>query len=364
MNRRRILIGTGGALLLAGAGALGWRRSIGSMAGYDRYAARLRAPLPSDPTLADLIRFATLAANSHNTQPWRFRVGDGAIDILPDFSHATPVVDPDDHHLFISLGCATGNLAIAAMATGRPGELEIEAGGERVRYIFSKGASRPDPLLAAIPLRQSTRAEYDGRPIPAAGIAALRQAAELPGVRVVFVTDRMQMGRLRDLVVVGNEMQMTDPAFRAELKHWIRFNPRDAMASGDGLLSAATGNPALPGFLGGPVFDRFVTAAGENGKVARQIDSSAGIVVLTAEREDRAHWIAVGRACQRFALTATALGLKHAFVNQPVEVAGLRPELAAMIGEDGRRPDIVMRFGYGPTLPFSPRRPAEAVMLR
>ena len=79
--------------------------------------------------------------------------------------------------------------------------------------------------------------------------------------------------------------------------------------------------------------------------------------------ETVADWIAVGRACQRFALQATALGLKHAFVNQPVEVAALRPDLAALIGAPGRRPDIVMRFGYGPTLPWSLRRPVDAVIV-
>ena len=36
-------------------------------------------------------------------------------------------------------------------------------------------------------------------------------------------------------------------------------------------------------------------------------------------------------------LQATALGLKQAFVNQPVEVAALRPELAAVIGMPGFR---------------------------
>jgi hypothetical protein len=70
----------------------------------------------------------------------------------------------------------------------------------------------------------------------------------------------------------------------------------------------------------------------------------------------------VGQACQRFALQATALGLKHAFINQPVEVPSLRPELASLIGLPGRRPDIVMRFGYGPTLPYAPRRPVAAVI--
>jgi hypothetical protein len=69
-----------------------------------------------------------------------------------------------------------------------------------------------------------------------------------------------------------------------------------------------------------------------------------------------------GRASQRFALQATALGLKHCFVNQPIEVSALRPQLAGLLGMPGRRPDLVMRFGYGPALPFSPRRPVNAVL--
>lgn len=69
------------------------------------------------------------------------------------------------------------------------------------------------------------------------------------------------------------------------------------------------------------------------------------------------------QACQLFALPATALGLKHSFVNQPVEVVQLRPALAALIGMPGRRPDIVMRFGYGPALPMSARGPVEAVLV-
>ena len=54
--------------------------------------------------------------------------------------------------------------------------------------------------------------------------------------------------------------------------------------------------------------------------------------------------------------------MKHAYIIQPVEVPSLRPELAALVGVVGRRPDIVMRFGYGPTLPYAPRRPVAAVL--
>jgi nitroreductase len=360
MNRR-VLLGTGVGAALALTGIVAWRSSTGSMTDYEAYARSLRAPLNDDPDIADLLRCATLAANSHNTQPWRFRVEPGAIAILSDPSRRTPVVDPDDHHLFVSLGCAAENLVIAATATGRPGALDSAPDGS-VHYRFATGRPAPNPLLAAILTRQSTRGDYNGRAVPSADVAALARAAAMPGVRVAIITDARRLDAVRDLVIAGNSAQMADEGFMRELKQWLRFNPRNAMAAGDGLFAAASGNPVLPDRLGGLAFDRFFTAQSENDKYARHLASSAGAAVFLAERADRAHWIAVGRACQRFALTATSLGLKHAFINQPVEIARLRPALTSLVGEAGLRPDIVMRFGYGPALPFSPRRAVAAVM--
>lgn len=359
MNRRGFVWGAVGA---AAAGVVGWRAATGSMADYERYAAALRQELPKAPDLLDLVRYATLAPSGHNAQPWHFRIAASEIRIEPDPSRATPVVDPDDHHLFISLGCAVETLRIAAEATGRPGEIGIGDDGT-LRYAFATGAARSDPLFAAIPRRQSTRAAFDGRPVPAADIRALATAAEMAGVHLAILTERPQIDRARDLVLAGNDTQMSDPAFMTELKHWLRFSPRDAMARGDGLFTAASGNPVMPDLLGGTAFNLFVTAKGEHGKYARQIDTSAGIAIFTGERADKAHWIAVGRACQRFALAATGVGLCTSFLNQPVEVAGLRPELAEIAGVKGKRPDLVMRFGYGPKLPFSPRRPLEAILI-
>ncbi|MBS1167518.1 MAG: Tat pathway signal protein, partial [Proteobacteria bacterium] len=112
MNRRSLLTGFGGLALLAGAGGAGLHAATGSSATYGRYTAGLRK-LAADSSIPELIRLATLAANSHNTQPWRFQVAETAIDIRPDPSRLTPVVDPDEHHLFVSLGCAAENLVIA-----------------------------------------------------------------------------------------------------------------------------------------------------------------------------------------------------------------------------------------------------------
>jgi hypothetical protein len=55
------------------------------------------------------------------------------------------------------------------------------------------------------------------------------------------------------------------------------------------------------------------------------------------------------------------LGIRNAFVNQPVEVSGVRHEFAQWLGLAAQRPDFV-RFGRGPSMPLSLRRPVEAVI--
>jgi hypothetical protein len=85
-------------------------------------------------------------------------------------------------------------------------------------------------------------------------------------------------------------------------------------------------------------------------------------LVLVARTPDRAGWVEAGRAYQRFALEATVRGLRHAFVNQAVEVAAVREKLAAELGIPGRRPDMILRFGNGPEMPRSLRRPVDSVL--
>lgn len=363
VNRRTILMG-GGLVALAGAGsAYAEYMKVGSMADYNASVAETHSTIKDLPETEDLIRYATLAANSHNTQPWQFKVRDRAIDILPDFARRLSAVDPDNHHLFASLGCAAENLAIAAEASGRPGSLSFDpANGGAVSLAFGNASYGGSALFDAIPKRQSTRGVFDGRSVSTSELATLTAAGVVAGVDLVLITERSQIDRVRDLVIAANTTQMADIAVRRELKSWLRFSPRQAINTGDGLFSATTGNPMLPVWLGPIMFELLFKTADENDKYARQIASSAGLAVFVSQKDDPEHWVAAGRACQRFALAATSLGLKHAFINQPVEVASLRPDLAKLVGMPGLRPDLVMRFGYGSALPFSARRPVAAVL--
>lgn len=313
----------------------------------------------------ELVRCATLAPSSHNTQCWKFAIdGNGrSISILPDLSRRCPAVDPDDHHVFVSLGCATENLIQAALAHGLQGEAQFDPASDTVRVTLVPTRAPSTPLYAAMALRQCTRGDYDGKPLSNEELRLLERAGTSGGVRMLVLTDRPAMARVLDHVVQGNTAQIADPAFVKELKAWIRFNGVDAVRTRDGLFGVASGNPAIPTWLGDLAFGWFFTTQGENDKYVRQIRSSAGIAVFAGLAADKAHWVEVGRCYERFALQATALGIRNAFLNQPVEVPSVRAPFADALGLAGQRPDLVVRFGRGPVMPRSLRRPVQAVLV-
>ncbi len=311
--------------------------------------------------MEQLVRYATLAANSHNTQPWIFETTADSIRIRPDPSRRCQVVDPEDRHLTASLGCATQNLDLAARAAGLNADIAFEPATRSVVAQLTDRSSEASPSFEAIPERQSTRAPFDPAPLPNEILRRLESAAKGPGVRVRVLTDRGDLSALKDFVIAGNTAQCNNPEFTAELRDWVRFNQTHAAETRDGLYVGTSGNPATPRWLGRTLFPFVFTPGSENPRYVAQLDGSAGAVVLFAEHDEPEGWFAVGRASQRFQLQATVEGVRTSFVNQPVEVPDVRPEFANWLRE-GLRPALVLRFGLGPKLEPSLRRPVSAVL--
>jgi hypothetical protein len=313
----------------------------------------------------ELVRQATLAPSSHNTQCWHFQVAERSISIAPDLTRRCPVVDPDDHHVFVSLGCAAENLVHAALATGLHADPRFDPRGDGgIAVNLEATQRRITPLFHAIAERQCTRGDYDGQPISPAELRQLEQAGTGDGVSVRLLTARPAMESVLEYVVAGNTAQMNDAAFVEELEAWIRFGADEALRTGDGLFAGASGNPVLPRWLGSRLMGLFFTPTSENERHARQIRNSAGIAVFVSEHSDKAHWVEAGRCYERFALQATALGIRNAFLNQPVEVGAIRPQFAAWLGlASHQRPDLVVRLGRGPAMPLSMRRPVQQVLV-
>ena len=204
---------------------------------------------------------------------------------------------------------------------------------------------------------------YDGHQVPADDLRQLEQAAGGDTCAAILLTEPREIETVAEYVAEANAAQCADPKFVNELIEWFRFNRAEAERTGDGLYVACTGSRDLPRWLGKLIMRSRYSARARNDIDMKHIRSSAGIAVFVADRYTRGHWIDVGRHYERFALQATALGVRNAFINQPVEAAVVRAQFASWLGLHRRTPDLIVRFGYGPEMPWSRRRPVEQLLV-
>lgn len=329
---------------------------------YEEQVTKTWTAQNSSTPLMTLVHYATLAANGHNTQPWKFAIKNNAIEIHPDTSRRLPVVDPHDREMWISLGCALENMLVAARANGYAAEVTYPGQADFIRVQLTSDTSQDSPLFNAIRLRQNTRSAYDGRLIKNEDLDQLQALPLEPGVALQFATNPAAMETILEYVNLGNLAQYADTAFVDELIEWLRFNKKEALSSLDGLYSICSGNPQVPRFIG----QMFVAGT----KPQQQADADAAkfrtspvAVVLASESDDKVSWVRTGQVYERLALTMTSLNIKSAFLNQPIEVPTLRGQFQSAIGLGSSLPQLLVRFGYADAMPKSMRRPVEQVLI-
>ncbi len=152
-----------------------------------RQTWRHSEPILMRSNVRELVRYATLAASSHNTQPWRFEITTDEIRILADLTRRCSAVDPDDHHLYASLGCAAENLLLAAEAAGFKGSASFDADGTGLVIALENASPHRARLFDAVLSRQCSRVEFDGRPLSSENLCLLEASAQVDGV---LISDR------------------------------------------------------------------------------------------------------------------------------------------------------------------------------
>ncbi|MBD3235677.1 MAG: nitroreductase [Candidatus Eisenbacteria bacterium] len=317
--------------------------------------------------LRKLVQGATRAPSSHNSQPWRFRISRDSIDLLADRSRALPINDPADRELHISCGCALLNLRCAAAREHPQTRSELLPDPERPDWLARVSGLTPGKdareaggapsgealarLFDQIPRRQTHRKPFDEQPPEPGFVERLRHAAEAEGCWLRPLQDRSARATLGDLVAAGDAAQWADPQWRRELAHWMR--PRQ---QGEGLRVPTLLAPLIRFFL------RSFDLGGMQGKQDRRLTESAPLLaVLGTERDGPREWLRAGQGLERLLLTASASGLQACYLNQPIQVEGLRRRLQDLAG-DGL-PQIVLRLGVpSGRIDSAPRRPVEDVI--
>lgn len=311
-----------------------------------------------------MIAQATKAPSGHNTQPWLFEIKENEVIIRPNLRYRLRVVDPDEREMFVSLGCAAENLCLAATEKGYQSHVSVTAEGVISIRLEKQTALVSDPLAAQIPVRQTTRARYNGQLIAPETIAILQSTDCDPAVGVhFFQRGTAEFDTIAQYVYKGNDVQMNDTAFMNELKQWMRYNKKDSQRSRDGLSYAVFGAPNLPRFIAKTIISKSINAKSQNKNDSQCIASSSHFLLFTTRHNTPQEWVNLGRTLERLLLHATAFGIRNAFLNQPNEVGGLAEKMAESLHLHGETPTILIRLGYARPRPYSIRRPLSEVLL-
>jgi hypothetical protein len=382
VDRRHFLklLGAGGAtLLVAGTGALSYRvydtaaLSPGRGDAYDPWQH-----WRDTPGLLGAVGAAVLAASPHNTQPWIFAIGDGAVDVFVDAARGTGTVDPFRREQYIGVGCAIENLVLACRARGlEPSVTLLPDGpaGPRTAAITVRSAPpAASALYEAIGDRHTNRGPFEARAV--ADLDSLVDPSGIPGVAVHWIADPAPRAVLSTLLIDAAAALCEDETQSQDNFAWFRAGNDDVQKHRDGLslggqgfaplmLAVAKLLPASSRTAGDQFWLKQTTTV-------HTATAAAYGVITTATPDDRATQLAAGRLLERIHLTTTSRGIALHHMNQITERID-RDRSTSATDQFGSRFASLLPAGAQPLLTFrvgypvrrgapSPRRDAGQVV--
>ncbi|WP_327063608.1 hypothetical protein OG715_01195 [Kitasatospora purpeofusca] len=312
------------------------------------------------------LRFLAAAAGAapslHNSQPWRLRPAPDSLGmrVYTDPSRAVPLTDPDGRALHISVGAALFNLRVAALRLGRDPEVRLLPEDDDPGLAATVRLSRPAPasppfgrdLFEAVAQRHSSRRPYTNRDIPEALFGDLLTAALDEGAALSLL-EEAGVRRVLALTHDAERRTGTDLARMAETRAWLRLEE----PSVDGIPEFALGSQDHDARV--PM--RNFTGRPSPTEASQRFEALPQLATLTTHGDLPADWLRAGQAMERVWLLATAHGVRLSVLHQAVEWPDTRWGLRDPAEGPGHV-QLVLRLGYGPPGPATPRRQVDEIL--
>ncbi|MGY0488110.1 Acg family FMN-binding oxidoreductase [Streptomyces sp. WG-D5] len=304
---------------------------------------------------------AVAAPSVHNTQPWSFRldVDTPALEVRAAPERGLPELDPAGRALHLSVGAAVFNLRVAVAHSGwlpvtrllpRPTDPALLASVRPAPGGKGERTHRAD-LFDVIWSRHSSRFPFSEHPVPADVRAELVEAAHAGGAALTFLGPVERAHVLR-LSAEGERRNSADAVRGAESRRWVRWPGGGAPADDLGMPRETLGPQDARGRL--PMRD-FTAERHRERLPAQNFERAPAIAVLSTPHDRRADWLRAGQALEHVLLVATAHGLRSSLLHQALEWTDLGRRISPASGTRDHV-HMVIRLGYGPTGPITPRR--------
>jgi len=312
----------------------------------------------SNEKLIFLLKYAILAPSSHNTQPWKFSVNKDEISIFADKTRWLKVADPDQRELYVSVGCALENLLIAAehfeyghqvTYSPKPDQEELVA-IVRLKPQVQQVPLRDPALFDVILTRHTNRNVYEERSIPQTDLQRLQNCCVEEGIWLHMTDDIDIKRKVDELIIHGDAIQFSNPAYREELGYWI----------GQGVF----GTPWLLSKIGELAVTYMNMGKGQAKKDSEVLMSAPILAALSSKMNDRKSQVKIGQVFERLLLMATLLKICVHPMNQILEIPELKTEVGKLIPVSDVFPQHTFRLGYAePEKECTPRRPLGEVFM-
>jgi hypothetical protein len=195
---------------------------------------------------------------------------------------------------------------------------------------------------------------FSGRSVPALVRAELAEAAHPEGALLAF-PGPTETARLLQVAAEAEHRNRADADRGTDSRR--RLHPDDGDHAGTGLPRSVLGpQDAREGI---PMRD-FTAQRHPERLPAQAFESTPVIALLTTEHDRRTDWLRAGQALEHVLLVATAHGLRASLLHQPMEWPDLRLDLSPAPEHTGHA-QMLVRLGYGPEGPATPRRTPQAV---
>jgi nitroreductase len=312
-----------------------------------------------------LLRYAILAPSGPNTQPWKFAIHDSAISVFADLNRGLPFVDPSNRTLFMSVGCAIANLAVAAKHFGFAPSISFFPDGQERDLVASvqlSASQKPmdgqDDLFLQIQRRHTTKDRYENATIANHLLKDMKKNINHPGLYLTYLAEEDAKDRMADLVSRAHQIQLAKKEFRQNLGEWLRSN---WTTEPDGMPLYTFGVPDVIS-LGFPAaFKEFDLSRPVIYRDSGLIHDCSTLAVLTSDLDDKLTWTMCGFALENLLLLATSYDIRASFFSQPIGVPILREELKKQINRG--HPQLIFSLGMAKPMRPSPRRPIEDVII-
>ena len=325
-------------------------------------SARLGSALDRN-TLRGAVELAARAPSIHNSQPWRWHIGEHSISLYADLHRWLPATDADGRDLVLSCGAVLHHLRIALAAYGIGATVHRLPNPDEPDHLAALElrpghASDADLRMAsAIPVRRSDRRAYRAWPVPQVFLDELAAAAAAQGAALRVISDSRARTQVVRAIRAAAAAQAEVPGYDTELALWTGRH-----ASADGVPAANL--PSQPG--GGlDTARRFrpgELAGAADSATAEDARDHAALLVLGATSDDPLSQLRAGEALSAVLLLATHSELATCPLSQPLEIGSTRRYLRDTVLGGTLCPQLVIRVGWapaGPDLAATPRRPLD-----